>query len=218
MHRIFLFFSLTSLVLALLTGCQRQDVSELRSQSVNSETTETEKPTPPDRTETEIKSEPEPTFQVISPAFEEDETVPVRYTCEGDNISPALSWSNVPDAAKELALICDDPDAPAGTWVHWIVFHIPPDTTGLPENFPLDEELPSGIRQGVTSFQTIGYGGPCPPRGRGVHHYLFKLYALDTELSLKPGATKEELLTAMEGHILAETQLIGEFERVDSGN
>ncbi len=150
-------------------------------------------------------------MKITSNAFKEGEIIPLKYGCDGPDISPALAWTGVPDSTKSLALIMDDPDAPAGTWVHWVIFNIPPDTTGLPENFPTTKEFPSGIRQGINDFHRYGYGGPCPPGE--IHRYFFKLYALDTMLDLPPGASKAQLLTAMNGHILATAQLMGRYQR-----
>jgi Raf kinase inhibitor-like YbhB/YbcL family protein len=146
-----------------------------------------------------------------SPAFSEGDMIPRKYTCDGANVSPPLTWSGVPAGVKSLALICDDPDAPRGTFVHWVVFNIPPSSSGLREGLSNDKTLQDGSKQGLNDFRRIGYGGPCPPSG--THRYYFKLYALDTELGLDPGATKKELLEAMEGHILAEASLMGKYRR-----
>jgi len=150
-------------------------------------------------------------IKVKSEAFEEGGMIPKKYTCDGEDASPPLSWTGVPEGTKALALICDDPDAPVGTWVHWVIFNIPPDTIGLSENIPPERVLESGARQGRNDFGNIGYGGPCPPRG--THRYYFKLYALDKKVDLEPGATKDELLKAMEGHVLAEGRLMGRYKR-----
>jgi Raf kinase inhibitor-like YbhB/YbcL family protein len=151
-------------------------------------------------------------LEIKSSAFKNGGPIPPKYTCKGQDLSPPLSWSGMPEGAKSIALICDDPDAPAMTWVHWVMYNIPSDQKGLKEGTPKDPELINGTLQGVTDFRRIGYGGPCPPPG-GPHRYYFKLYALDTVLNLKAGATKEALLEAMEGHILEETQLMGTFKR-----
>lgn len=151
-------------------------------------------------------------LKLISPAFKDGERIPQKYTCEGKDVSPPLEWSGVPEGTKSFALICDDPDAPMGTWVHWVVYNIPDTTNSLPEGVPKGNVVLGGISQGVTSFGWAGYGGPCPPRGPA-HRYFFKLYALDTPLNLEPGATKEKLLKAMEGHILATAQLMGLYSR-----
>lgn len=148
---------------------------------------------------------------LISSAFSDSGPIPKKYTCDGEDISPPLSWEAVPGDAKSLVLICDDPDAPAGTWVHWVLFNLPPETTFLPASFPADPELPTGARQGMTDFRRVGYGGPCPPGG--THRYFFKLYALDAMLGLEAGATKWQVVKAMQGHILAETQLMGKYKR-----
>jgi hypothetical protein len=118
----------------------------------------------------------------------------------------------VPPAAKSLALICDDPDAPMGTWVHWVLYDLPPDTPGLAEGVPKTRELANGAKQGLNDFKLVGYGGPCPPPGKP-HHYFFKLYALDTKPALNPGLTKTDLLKEMNGHIIAEGELMGTYQR-----
>ena len=151
-------------------------------------------------------------IQLISPAFAEGGTIPVKHTCDGEDLSPPLQWRNVPQGTKSLALISDDPDAPGRTFVHWVIYNIPPTTEGLPEGIPATETLSDGARQGTNDFQHVGYGGPCPPKGKP-HRYIFKLYALDIELSLPPGATAQDLAKAMEGHILAKGQLIGMYQR-----
>src|SRR5712671_5341806 len=151
-------------------------------------------------------------LQLTTSAFAEGQPIPRRHTCDDQDISPALKWSGIPPAAKSLALICDDPDAPAGTWVHWVVYDLPPATTGFSEGVPKSPELPNGAKQGMNDFKRTGYGGPCPPPG-APHRYFFKLYALDTKLDLKSGLTKMDLLKAMEGHILGEGQLMGTYQR-----
>ena len=146
-----------------------------------------------------------------SSAFEEGGMIPRQYTCDGQDVSPPLAWDSIPGGTKSLALICDDPDAPRGDWVHWVIFNIPADTGQLPENVPAHKELPGGALQGSNDFRRIGYGGPCPPGG--THRYFFKLYALDTLLNLKTGAGKADLLKAMQGHILGQGQLMGKYKR-----
>jgi Raf kinase inhibitor-like YbhB/YbcL family protein len=139
--------------------------------------------------------------------------IAARYTCSGEDVSPPLTWQNVPQGTTSFALICDDPDAPGRIWVHWVIYNIPPAATGLGEGIPADEQLDDGSRQGRNDFRRTGYGGPCPPPG-DPHRYFFKLYALDTLLDLEPGVTtKAELEAAMAGHVLAETQLMGTFGR-----
>lgn len=150
-------------------------------------------------------------IELKSAAFEEGAMIPKLYTCDGKDISPPLSWSGVPAGAKSIALIMDDPDAPRGTWVHWVLFNIPPDTKSLAENAPRAPSLPNGAKHGANSWPKLGYGGPCPPGG--THRYYFKAYALDTILALESGITKSQLLKAMEGHILAEGQLMGRYTR-----
>ncbi|HOW58313.1 MAG TPA: YbhB/YbcL family Raf kinase inhibitor-like protein [Candidatus Omnitrophota bacterium] len=148
---------------------------------------------------------------MTSPSFRNGEMLPREHTCDGSDISPALQWSGIPEATQSLALISDDPDAPAGDWVHWVVYDLPPLTTSLPAGVPSLEKLPMGGTQGRTDFGRVGYGGPCPPSG--THRYFFKIYALDVKLHLPPGRTKKELLAAMQGHILAEGQLMGKYQR-----
>ncbi len=148
---------------------------------------------------------------LTSAAFKEGGPIPSRYTCDGQDVSPPLSWTQPPAGTKSLALISDDPDAPGKTWVHWVVYNLPPSARELPEAVRAEQELPDGTRQGTTDFGRIGYGGPCPPSG--THRYFFTLYALDAALSLPPGATKQHVEAAMQGHILAHTQLIGTYRR-----
>lgn len=150
-------------------------------------------------------------IKIKSTAFTEGGMIPKKSTCDGMDVSPPLTWNSVPEGTKSFALICDDPDAPMGTWVHWVIFNLPGDTKVLPENIPRQKTLASGAKQGINDFRKIGYGGPCPPGG--THRYYFKLYALDTEINLGAGATKAELLKAMEGYILAEGQLMGKYRR-----
>jgi Raf kinase inhibitor-like protein, YbhB/YbcL family len=150
-------------------------------------------------------------MEIKSSAFKEGEIIPGKYTCDSFDISPPLAWSEVPDGTKTFALICDDPDAPMGTWVHWVLFNLPGNILELSENVPKLEVLKNMARQGKNDFRKIGYGGPCPPGG--THRYYFKIYALDKELDSKPGITKKELLKVMEGHILATGQLMGKYKR-----
>ncbi len=147
------------------------------------------------------------TFQITSKSFKNGEAIPQKYTCEGTDVSPELSWTEPPEGTVELVLICDDPDAPMGNWNHWIVYGLLPGTRGI---FEGAEKLP-GI-QGTNDFGKTGYGGPCPPPGKP-HRYYFKLYALDTKLGLSPGVRREDILKAMEGHILAEAQIMGTYSR-----
>ena len=147
-----------------------------------------------------------------SPAFSEGSEIPARHTCDGPNLSPPLHWHGVPEGARTLALIVEDPDAPSGTFVHWVLFDLPATVTELAEGIPTTETLPSGARQGRNDFRRVGYAGPCPPRG-SAHRYFFKIYALDGEVSLRPGATGPDLLRAAQGHVLAESQLMGRYKR-----
>ena len=151
-------------------------------------------------------------FRLSSSSFREGEHIPPQYTCEGVDLSPPLAWSNPPSGAKSFALIMDDPDAPRGTWVHWVLYNLPPTSRDLPEGLPRNPTLDPGGLQGVNDFGRIGYGGPCPPPGPS-HRYLFKLYALDVTVPLPPRATKAQLERAMDGHLLAQTQLIGRSQR-----
>lgn len=150
-------------------------------------------------------------MKLSSPAFAEGGMIPKTYTCDGADISPPLRWNDVPANTKSLALICDDPDAPVGTWVHWVAFNLPPTAAGLPEGIQAEKQLPGGGTQGTNSWKRIGYGGPCPPGG--THRYYFKLYALDATLSLGNQATAKDLLAAIKEHVLAEAQTMGRYKR-----
>ncbi len=154
-----------------------------------------------------------PTLEVKSNAFKIGENIPAKYTALRDDISPQLSWSKPPTGTKELVLIMDDPDAPGETWSHWVVYGIPPDSTGLPENIPKKNLDPKIGKQAKNSWGENCYGGPSPPRG-GPHRYFFRLYALDITLELKSDARRENVLKAMDGHIIAKGELMGKFERM----
>ena len=152
---------------------------------------------------------------ITSPAFLDGESMAAKYTCEGEDISPALTWDGMPDGTRSLALIVDDPDAPDPaapkmTYVHWVLYNLPPETDGLPEGVTLDQ-LPAGTMEGLNDWQRVGYGGPCPPIGR--HRYFHKLYALDNVLEDMGNPTKAELLKAMEGHILEQAQVVGTYQK-----
>jgi len=151
------------------------------------------------------------TMELSSPAFNDGEMIPGKYTCDGDDVSPPLKWDLIPDGSISLVLICDDPDAPVGTWVHWVYYDISANTKSLPESIIPDEHPTIGGVQGINDFRRIGYGGPCPPGG--IHRYYFKLYALDTLLKLPPGATKQQVVKAMENHIIEHVQLMGKYKR-----
>lgn len=151
-------------------------------------------------------------LELRSSAFSNGGNVPVKYTCDGSgDYSPPLSWSGAPAGTKSFALISDDPDAPAGTWVHWVMWNIPSTVTSLKENFDKSPALPDGTRQGITDFRRAGYGAPCPPSG--THRYYFKLYALDTILELPPKTTKVDLESAMKGRVLSESSIMGKYSR-----
>jgi hypothetical protein len=178
-------WGLVSFILALASGCQTSESPQVEALT---------------------EGETTMTLVITSLAFKEGETIPVEYTCNGQNISPPLAWSGLPPDTQTLALISDDPDAPAGTWVHWVVYNLPSSTV----------ELLAGVQNpgvdGTNSSRKTGYSGPCPPAGKP-HRYFFKLYALDTTLVLEPGANKAELEKAIRGHVLAEGQLMGTFSR-----
>ncbi len=178
-------WTLIGLILAAASGCQASE---------------------PSQSELLAEGKTTMTLVITSPAFREGETIPVEYTCNGQNSSPPLAWSGLPTDTQELALIVDDPDAPAGTWVHWVLYNLPASTNELPASV---QNL--GV-EGTNSSRKTGYSGPCPPPGKP-HRYYFKFYALDTNLGLEPGATKAELEEAIRDHILAEGQLMGTFSR-----
>ncbi len=163
------------------------------------------------RTVKENKGAEKMEIKITSSAFEEGGTIPSKYTCDGADISPPLQWDSVPDGTVSIAIISDDPDAPMGTWVHWVLYNLPADVNHLSENMPDDETLPDGTRQGLTDFGKTGYGGPCPPGG--IHRYYFKIYALDKKIDVAVVIDKEGLLKNMEGHIIAQGQLIGKYKR-----
>jgi len=151
-------------------------------------------------------------LQISSAAFSAGEAIPRKFTCDGPDASPQLKWNDPPTNTQSIALIMDDPDAPGGTWVHWVLYDLPANNRELSEGVAKQEQLPSGARQGRNDFGKIGYGGPCPPPGKP-HRYFFKLYALDAKLGLKAGATKADVERAMKGHVLAQTELIGKYGR-----
>ncbi len=149
-------------------------------------------------------------ISISAEAFRDGDTIPDEYTCEGDDVSPALSWKGIPAEAKSIALIMDDPDAPGRTFVHWVLFNMPANTQKLPKGLP--GSLGDGSLQGMTDFGRTGYGGPCPPPGKP-HRYYFKIYALDTKLNLPAGASKKQVEDTMKGHILAKGELMGKYAR-----
>lgn len=193
--RKFSFYIVALAIIMLILNCSR-----------NEKTTETKTPVSSVKEETTMAN-----IQITSSAFEEGKFIPSKYTCDGADVSPPLKWSNAPQNTKTFALICDDPDAPVGTWVHWVLYNIPATITELPEGVPSDKTLSNGAIHGINDFKKYGYGGPCPPSG--THRYYFKIYALDTELKLAPGAKKSDVEKAMEGHILAKGELMGRYKR-----
>lgn len=160
--------------------------------------------------EAELEQEVDVTFELTSPSFANGDPIPVDFSCDGNDASPALNWSDLPAGTQSFALIMDDPDAPVGTWVHWVMYNIPASARGLLAGIPTDPQLSDGSVQGVTSARSAGYHGPCPPSG--THRYFFRLYALDTMLSVQ-SADKKQLLAAMEGHVLGTAELMGTFSR-----
>jgi Raf kinase inhibitor-like YbhB/YbcL family protein len=152
------------------------------------------------------------TFTLRSPDFASGADIPRAFTCEGEDRSPALEWSDAPPGTKTLALIADDPDAPVGTWVHWVIYNIPGTARTLPGGVEKKEQLADGSRQGRNDFRKTGYNGPCPPPGKA-HRYFFKLYALSTELTLAPGASKSDVERAMAAHILGHAEWMGRYQR-----
>jgi Raf kinase inhibitor-like YbhB/YbcL family protein len=151
-------------------------------------------------------------FAISSTSFANQGEIPKKFTCDGADVSPELSWTDPPPGTQSFALIADDPDAPAGTWTHWVLFDLPPATNSLAESVSKIDELPSGERQGRNDFRKIGYNGPCPPPGKP-HRYFYKLYALSGKLGLKPGASKQEVEQAMEGRILGKAEWMGKYQR-----
>ena len=211
------------LVLALLAGCgsgsaqqpfadSNQTPQSMPSPSPSEAVSPADQTTPPaapSQTPQGTSESAGAIMKITSAAFSEGGNIPRQYTCDGANVSPPLAWTGLPNGTQSLALIADDPDAPSGTWIHWVVFNVPAQSTGWAEGVPAAG--PDGMIQGISSFQKPGYGGPCPPSG--THRYYFKLYALDTLLSLQPHATARDLQSAMAGHILAEAQLMGRYRR-----
>jgi Raf kinase inhibitor-like YbhB/YbcL family protein len=152
-------------------------------------------------------------MRLSSPNLRDGASIPERFTCDGDDVSPPLVIEDIPDNARSLAIVVDDPDAPSGTFVHWLLWNLPADKREVPEGIPRDREVRqlANARQGTNDFRKIGYGGPCPPRGE--HHYRFHLYAVDDELDLNAGANRKELEQALEGHVVAEAELVGTYRR-----
>jgi Raf kinase inhibitor-like YbhB/YbcL family protein len=151
-------------------------------------------------------------FALSSTSFSREGEIPKKFTCDGADLSPELSWSSPPQGTQSFALIADDPDAPSGTWTHWILFNVPATTRSLSEGVTRVDELPSGGRQGRNDFHKIGYNGPCPPPGKA-HRYFFKLFVLDKQLDAKPGASRQEVEQAMQGHVLVKAEWMGKYQR-----
>jgi Raf kinase inhibitor-like YbhB/YbcL family protein len=158
-----------------------------------------------------MATQPAP-ITLSSSAFQEGQPIPARFTADGEDVSPPLWWSGLPQGTRSLALVCEDPDAPRGTWTHWVLYNLPPAKQALGEGVPDRGTLPDGSMQGTNDFKRPGYGGPSPPPGNP-HRYYFKLFALDTTLNLQPGATRQQLLDAVQGHVLGEGQLMGTYGR-----
>lgn len=152
-------------------------------------------------------------LEIRSTAFQDREMIPPQYTCDGEDVSPPMTWLGVPEEAKTLALIFEDIDSVEGVWSHWVVFDVPPGVNMLPEGVPPSKSLPQGGLQGRNDFDNFGYGGPCPSDGK-THRYVVRLYALDSELGLEPGATREEVLDRMEGYVLQQSELMGRYKRL----
>ena len=159
----------------------------------------------------DLRAQQKAKFEIKSAAFQNNSSIPSRHTCDGANLSPALSWTDPPGGTQSYAFIMDDPDAPGGTFVHWVVYNLPASARQLPEGVPRNDDVQGGL-QGVNDFPQTGYGGPCPPPGKP-HRYFFKLYALDTKPDLPAGARKKDVEQAMKGHVLAESQWMGRYKR-----
>ena len=203
---------LVCLLVIALAGCAGPEPAEppAKEEPVE-ETTPTDTAVPPTEAPAEEEGETAMEMTITSPAFQEGEAIPVQFSCYGENFSPELAWSGVPEGTTSLVFILDDPDAPGGTWVHWVLFNLPAGTQGLDEKFPEDETLADGTRQGITDFGKTGYGGPCPPSG--THRYFFKIYALDKRIDDAAIIDKKKLLKLMEGHIIGQGQLMGKYKR-----
>jgi Raf kinase inhibitor-like YbhB/YbcL family protein len=149
---------------------------------------------------------------VTSTSFRSGGDIAKKFSCDGEDVSPQISWSGAPEGSKAFVLIAEDPDAPAGTWTHWVLYDVPAATTSFDEGLSKAEQLPDGLKQGRNDFRKIGYNGPCPPAGKP-HRYFFRLYALDRILNVKPGAARSEIEKAMQGHILAQGEYMGRYRR-----
>lgn len=194
--------SLIALFLFAFASCQNQNSPAPQN---------TAQPTPTASTTPGATPALKREMKLMSKAFADGALMPEKYSCDGENVSPPLAWEGVPEKARTLALFVVDPDAPGGRFTHWVLFNVPASERELPENLAREKQVSSGARQGTNGFKKLGYGGPCPPSG--AHRYFFKLYALDTELALDESATREDLLNAMQGHILAQGDLIGKYQK-----
>jgi len=206
MHFRFSFALVGLFWLAACTGSGEQTLAATQAPQATQASATIAGTDPPD-----IATEAPMSFELTSPAFSQGEPIPEKYSCKGEDISPPLAWVDPPQGTQSFVLTMDDPDAPAGTWDHWILFNIPADTRGLEENLPITGANPGWILVGNNSWGKSEYGGPCPPSG--THRYFFKLYAVDTRLSLQSGASKGQVLGALDGHILAQAELLGTFSR-----
>lgn len=205
------------LAISLLAGGCRP-TPELQGAAITTPQVASPVPPPTDFAPAAVSPTPVETTELVlaalalqSAAFGPGGAIPARFSCDGEDISPELTWGPTPEGTASYALIMDDPDAPGGTWVHWVIYNLPPDAGGLPEAVPAKEELPDGSRQGTNSGKGVGYAGPCPPGE--THRYFFKLYALDQELDLAEGVTADELTAAIQGHILGQAALMGTYSR-----
>jgi Raf kinase inhibitor-like YbhB/YbcL family protein len=198
MRQVVNIYFVRSILIILMTACAPASITPASPEPVA--TSQPTISTEPPATEASMS------LELTSDAFVNGQSIPAKYACTGRNISPALAWGEPPTGTQSFALLMEDPDAPGGTWVHWVLFNIPADVRSLQENMDT-----SAMSAGKNSWGDLSYGGPCPPSG--THRYFFKLYALDSTLSLSPGATKEQVLEAIEGHILAQTELMGTFSK-----
>lgn len=207
--------ALLTVGLFLLSGCngapEEPTLVPTLTPAAVVESTSAPEPTIEPASPTMLPKEEEMNFELTSTGFQHESSIPIKFSCDGEDISPPLTWNDPPEGVLSFALIHDDPDLPAGTWVHWVLFNIPSNTRELAEGIPAQDVLADGSLHGVNSWGRLDYGGPCPPGG--THRYFFKLYALDLMLDLASGASKADLLEAMDGHILAEAELMGTFSR-----
>jgi Raf kinase inhibitor-like YbhB/YbcL family protein len=193
------------LIVTLLTACSRRDEAAGAASTVAHQST-----TMANASSTKTRA----TLSITSAAFANDAPIPAQFTCDGANQSPPLEWDDAPDNAASFALMLEDPDAPGGTFIHWVMYDIPATTRALPQGLPKGPSASSigGAKQGRTSFKNVGYDGPCPPKG-APHHYHFKLFALDKALGLAPGATRDEVVDAISGHEIARGEIVGTYAR-----